>query len=444
VPTAAARALEALSDLVVMADEEGLIAWANQAFLGFVGEVSVVGRPFEDFVAVEDIVSLVGFASVLGFHGATHNLLMNAKDGTAQCFVSTGTFEDDGATRVVLFGRPMADLQAEAAAQSRQAADEREKADALEIAHRELEAMHRELTQTQATLMRASRLAGMAEIASNVLHEVGNALNSVGIGSEILARRLDSSTVGKLRRTAELIRAEIGATASPRATKALHLLDLLLTGIDAELRAGVDEARSIQTNVEHVKTIVAAQQQHAKTTDVVERVPLAELVREVLMCHEQDMRRHGIELIADVDDSDCDLLRHKFVQILTNLLANAQEAVTVAERRVVLVRARAEGERIVVSVHDSGPGIPAGIFDRIFQHGFTTKPTKQGFGLHASANAAHQLGGRLTAADGGELGGATFTLDFPRCKRPGPFRRQTGTSLSTAGVDGNSDRERHL
>jgi signal transduction histidine kinase len=434
----AACALEALDDLVVMTDEEGSIAWANPAFVRLVGVDAdwIVGSRFEEFVAEEDLVSLVGFASVLGVHGGSHNLLLDGKDGPTQALVSTAMFVDEGAPRVVLVGRRMVDLQAEAAEQSRQAADEREKVDALEAAHRELGAMHRELMQTQATLMRASRMAGMAEVATNVLHEVGNSLNSVGVGVEMLGRHLDAAVIAKLRKTTALLGQEIGDSGSPRLAKALQLLELLISSADTQLHTAAEESHRIRANVEHVKNIVAAQQQHAKGTDLTELVPLAELVNEVLMQLEPGMRDDRIEIVTEVDDTMCELYRHKFAQVLGNLLTNASEAARRVERRVVAIRGRTEGARVVVTVEDSGPGVPYEMREQIFQHGFTTRPEKQGFGLHASANAAQQLGGALTVSDSEGLGGAMFTLEFPRDRRHGPFRGHAIPSLPTLGVDG--------
>jgi signal transduction histidine kinase len=441
----AACALDALDDLVVMTDAEGAIAWANPAFVRLVGVDAewIVGTRFEEFVAEEDLVSLVGFASVLGIHGGSHNLLIDGKDGPTQALVSTALFDDEGVPRVVLVGRRMVDLQAEAAEQSRQAADEREKVDALEAAHRELGAMHRELMQTQATLMRASRMAGMAEVATNVLHEVGNSLNSVGVGVEMLGRHLEPAVIAKLRKTTALVADEIGDARSPRLTKALQLLDLLITAADTQLRTATEESHRIRANVEHVKNIVAAQQQHAKTTDVAEMVPLAELVNEVVMQLEPGMRSVGIEIITEVDDTMCELYRHKFAQVLGNLLSNASEATMRVERRVVAIRGCTEGDRVLVRVQDSGPGVPHDMREQIFQHGFTTRPEKQGFGLHASANAAQQLGGSLTVSDSAELGGAMFTLDFPHNRRRGPFRGRALPSLPTVEVDGIPAGEHH-
>ncbi|MBI2074190.1 MAG: hypothetical protein HYT81_14345, partial [Gemmatimonadetes bacterium] len=62
---------------------------------------------------------------------------------------------------------------------------------------------------------------------------------------------------------------------------------------------------------------------------------------------------------------------------------------------------------------DNGVGIPTENLTRIFQHGFTTRATGHGFGVHSSANAAREMKGCLTVHSDGDGTGATFTLDLP-------------------------------
>jgi signal transduction histidine kinase len=70
-----------------------------------------------------------------------------------------------------------------------------------------------------------------------------------------------------------------------------------------------------------------------------------------------------------------------------------------------------------ITIVDSGIGIPADHMAKIFNHGFTTKKDGHGFGLHSGANAAKEMGGRLTASSDGPGKGATFTLELPTAPR---------------------------
>ena len=65
-------------------------------------------------------------------------------------------------------------------------------------------------------------------------------------------------------------------------------------------------------------------------------------------------------------------------------------------------------------VRDNGVGIPTDKLEQVFAHGYTTKGSSgNGFGLHASANAAVEMGGRLRADSDGSGKGASFTLELP-------------------------------
>jgi C4-dicarboxylate-specific signal transduction histidine kinase len=107
--------------------------------------------------------------------------------------------------------------------------------------------------------------------------------------------------------------------------------------------------------------------------------------------------------------------RHKLLQILANLILNARDAVVssgVAEP-CIRIDAQCAGGQVEVVVTDNGVGIPASELPQIFGHGFTTKENGHGFGLHASAIAARELGGTLVAESDGDGRGARFCLTFP-------------------------------
>ena len=79
----------------------------------------------------------------------------------------------------------------------------------------------------------------------------------------------------------------------------------------------------------------------------------------------------------------------------------------------ITVRATRESGCVRIAVTDNGVGIPAENLNRIFNHGFTTKKTGHGFGLHSAANAAKDMGGSLTVQSDGPGQGATFRLELP-------------------------------
>ncbi|HET7504048.1 MAG TPA: ATP-binding protein [Kofleriaceae bacterium] len=285
-------------------------------------------------------------------------------------------------------------------------------------AERKLAATRAEAMQSE--LLAVSRMAGMAEIATGVLHNVGNVLNSLNVSVTMISDQVKSSRVSGLARSIELVDRHPGGLTAFLDTEKGKVLPTYLSSVSRRLSEEnakvLDELASVNRHVEHIKSIVAMQQSYARPTGVRETILVGALIDDALRMGESSFARHGIEIIRDyattlkvVTD------RHKLLQILINLISNARHALKDrhAPPHQLTVRARSTGTRLTIAIIDTGIGIPAENLDKIFQHGFTTKPGGHGFGLHASANTARELGGSLAAASEGPGLGATFTLELP-------------------------------
>ncbi|HEY0477846.1 MAG TPA: ATP-binding protein [Kofleriaceae bacterium] len=270
-------------------------------------------------------------------------------------------------------------------------------------------------------LLAVSRMAGMAEVATGVLHNVGNVLNSLNVSVAMISEQVKSSRISGLTRSLEMVDSYPGGLPAFLGTERGKVLPGYLSTVSkrlAEENARVlDELDSVNRNVDHIKSIVAMQQSYARPTGHAEPVVIAELIDDALSMGESSFNRHGIEVVKDYGAgamlvSD----RHKLLQIMINLISNARHALKAhaTPPLQLTVRVRASDTAVVITVADTGVGIPAENLDKIFRHGFTTKQSGHGFGLHASANAARELGGSLHAASAGPGHGATFTLELPR------------------------------
>jgi two-component system, NtrC family, sensor kinase len=178
--------------------------------------------------------------------------------------------------------------------------------------------------------------------------------------------------------------------------------------------------QNLQRNVEHIKQIVGMQQAFATVSGTLEKLHLHNLVEDALRITSSSFARKQIEIVRCFDPVPEVLVdRHKVLQILVNLLANAGQALDgkLAGSRITLRVGMADGRFVRIAVCDNGLGIPPENLVRIFNHGFTTKKTGHGFGLHSSANAAKEMGGSLTVASDGPGTGATFALTLPLAQR---------------------------
>jgi PAS domain S-box-containing protein len=277
-----------------------------------------------------------------------------------------------------------------------------------------------ELAELHRRLVEASRVAGKAENASDVLHNVGNVLNSVNVSAGILAERIGKERGQALIRVTHLLHEhqdDLGAfmTQDSRGKLVPAYLEKLAQTMDQDQREILGELSSLIRDVEHIKEIVSTQQSYARmNVDVREPVSLAEVMDDAL-------RMVGIAAFAPKIVVSRDYApgvrvvidRHKCLQILVNLISNAKHAIQATASRsgriVVRVHA-ADGNTVRMEVSDDGVGIPQENMVKIFHYGFTTKKDGHGVGLHGAALAAKQMGGMLAPASDGIGRGATFTL----------------------------------
>ena len=278
-----------------------------------------------------------------------------------------------------------------------------------------------ELERVHKQLMTASREAGMAEVATNVLHNVGNILNSVNISASLVAERLRQSKAAGVSRLAALLLeqgAQVGQfmTGDERGKRVPEYLAALGEQLLADQRLALEELAALRDHLEHIKDTVAMQQSYATLCGVTEVVEVVDLVEDSLRLNAGAFARHGVTLRREFGAvAPITVDRHKVLQILVNLVRNAKYACDESGRSDKFITLRIENvaHGVRISVIDNGVGIPAENMGRLFSHGFTTRLSGHGFGLHSGALAAQELGGTLRAESDGPGCGAAFILDLP-------------------------------
>jgi two-component system NtrC family sensor kinase len=279
-----------------------------------------------------------------------------------------------------------------------------------------------QVKKAQHDLMEVSRQAGMAEVATSVLHNVGNVLNSVNISGSVVAETIKQSKVAKLNMAVALLRDhadDLGdfLTNDPKGRQLPTYFAQLAEHLASEQQGMLRELQLLGGNIEHIMEIVAMQQNYARTSSLREALSVADLMEDALRLVAEALARHHIEVERDYQTlPPVEVEKHKLLQILVNLLQNAIHALVegrMPDKRLTLRIGLAEGGLMRISVVDNGMGIAPENLTRIFAHGFTTRKDGHGFGLHSGALAAREMGGSLTAHSEGPGQGATLVLEFP-------------------------------
>ena len=277
-----------------------------------------------------------------------------------------------------------------------------------------------ELAEAQKILILTSHKAGMAEVATGILHNVGNVLNSVNISVSLLADRIRDSRADNVVKAGALLQQNAGQadflTQDPRGVQLPAYLLKLGENLVGEKQKMEEELASLVKSVDHLKVIIAMQQDYAKVGGVLETLNVEDLVEDAIRINSAALERHAIQLVRDYQPLPQVLLdRHKVLQILVNLITNAKNALTqkTSGKQIVVRLAAGKANRFCISVSDNGTGIAPEHVGKIFSPGFTTRKEGHGYGLHNAANAAQELHGSLTLHSEGVGRGVTFTLELP-------------------------------
>ena len=276
--------------------------------------------------------------------------------------------------------------------------------------------------ELQVQLLEASRAAGKAEVATSVLHNVGNVLNSVNVSAELVATRIRSVPADDLTRASRLLAENLDTIDDylHKDERGRHFPGFLASATEriATLRtSSLEEVTRMQSHLDHIKRVVSLQQDNARHKSVLERTAPQRLMEEAIgLCGAKLVDVRLVRDLPALDESEW--ARHDILQILVNLLKNAAEACASEPSRESLVTVKVSASRAhpggaCFEVGDNGVGIAKDQRTAIFAYGVTTKQEGHGFGLHSAATSAKALGGTLTAASDGPGKGAIFALDLP-------------------------------
>lgn len=267
-----------------------------------------------------------------------------------------------------------------------------------------------------------ARQAGMAEVAASVLHNVGNVLNSVNVSSSLIAEKLTQSRLSDLSSLSALINENKHDLNHfiQNDDRGKHLIDYLNSLANYWKKEQVDlltETNMLIKNIEHIRNIIATQQDFSRTYDFEQIESIEKIISESFLISGVDNPKYEIQIVKKYDNLKPTLIdKVKLLQIMVNLLQNAKDALLEVEgnsEKMLIIEIKKLKNKFSIRVIDNGVGVANENKVKIFGYGFTTKKSGHGYGLHTSAISAKEMGGELTMESKGIGYGATFILTLP-------------------------------
>ena len=249
----------------------------------------------------------------------------------------------------------------------------------LEIAERRL--TEQELRKTQADLIQAGKLAGLGQMSAALSHEFNQPLAAAKTYADSAALLIDRGRTEEARDNLSRISGLVDRMASI----SRHLRNFARKPNEKLGPVGLDAV------VDDTLEIVAA------------RLKAADATLDV------DLGRHLPAVVAGPV---------RLQQVLVNIITNAADAVEGQRNRTIELKARRKGGRVLLTVRDHGPGVPASIAERIFDPFFTTKGVGKGLGLGLSIsyNIVKDFGGSLSVTNHAD-GGAVFRIELDAAEK---------------------------
>jgi signal transduction histidine kinase len=277
------------------------------------------------------------------------------------------------------------------------------------------------LRETQEQLIAAAHKAGMAEIATDSLHNVGNILNSVKTSAYVIKDALNNCPLSSFSLTCDLIRSHQNNLKDfvQNDPKALKIFDYCLklefefTQVFEDIEQNIDR---LNVKVDNITEVIVAQQTHAGNASFLESLHLVKIIEDSLIFLSDLQINQDITIVRNYETIPLLFLqKSKMLHILINLFKNAVEAMRhpSVREKTLTIDVYPDTESVILRITDTGLGITRENARKIFSHGFTTKTEGYGFGLHTCANYANEMGASISAESQGSDKGASFQIRFP-------------------------------
>ena len=292
----------------------------------------------------------------------------------------------------------------------------------LQDKNRDLKATLHELELTRSKLVEKARKAGMADVATGVIHNVGNILNSINVSVSIIDETLKDSRLENFKRANKMLADHLDdlehfILSNPKGKKLLQYYLKVEKPLEKEHEGIKIQKERLQEKVNLIIEAIAAQQNFAKADVVKEKVDLRQICEDALILQSGSIERHDLVVKKDYKHIDqVEIEKMKVMHVLFNLIKNAKESLIESEvdERIIAIACWQDADYVYLSISDNGTGISMADQNKIFNYGYTTKDKGHGYGLHSCANYMKEMNGQISVDSKGPGEGAAFTIAFVR------------------------------
>jgi len=285
----------------------------------------------------------------------------------------------------------------------------------------QLNAKNQLLQDTQKELVNAAHGAGMAEIASTILHNAGNVLNSVNTSAQLIHTGLDKIPIDAFGMSVQMLMDNAHCLPQflsdhPKGKQLGPFLESLACKMSRENRELQGLSQGLLEKLNVLGDIVAQQNAYISSPFHWETTNLEPVLESALKIMDSSLKEMHVTVVREYEPTPVvSILKTKLAQGLVNLIKNACYALRENQKddRKLHIRLFEMNGRVHLELTDNGMGIDPGIRDKIFSQGFSTKTSSHGLGLHTCANAMNEMGGSIQAESRGPGHGSAFTLIFP-------------------------------
>ncbi len=285
-----------------------------------------------------------------------------------------------------------------------------------------VEERSKQLKNAQKELLEKAHRAGMADIAADILHNIGNILNSAHVSLQSLEKMSSSPGLSDLQRANQLLDENMDSLESfiledPKGILLLQYYSMVEQELNEEMTVYHADVKRLGEKLEMISTAINTQKNYIGIESQNELLELSQVVEDIITIQAGLIERNGVRIINKVKPmQSIPIQKVKLMHILISIINNSVDAMIdlSPENRQILVQGEENEDCVVLRISDKGKGIKQENLTRIFTQGYTSKRDSQGYALHTCANYMADMSGSISAESDGIDQGATFILSFKK------------------------------